>query len=160
MMMLGHIALIVVEIAIFEMLASAIWELMYLWLAYYSFMTMTSVITYFYSLILFVACGMNLMNILEIMSLGSVLATLGFPLQIAFYGFGGYHVFWRQRAWANADKATDLSDEPPKKDLEKGTPEKSDKTFEDKVAAETGKHLANGLVKAAESKSAELLNKK
>ena len=64
------------------------------------------------------------MNILEIMSLGSVLATLGFPLQIAFYGFGGYHVFWRQRAWANADKATDLYDEPPKKDLEKGTPQK------------------------------------
>ena len=31
--------------------------------------------------------------------------------------------------------------------------------MEDKVASETGKHLANGLMKAAEKKSGELLNK-
>ena len=158
LMMLGHIALIVVEIIVFEMIASAIWEFMYLWLAYYSFMTMTSIITYFYSIILFVACGMNAMNIFEIMGLGTVAATLGFPCQLAFYGFGGYHVFWRQRAWANADKKEDLTDGPVQKDVENGTPSK-EKSMEDKVAAETGKHLANGLLKAAESKSAELLKK-
>ena len=79
-MMLGHVALIVVEIAIFELIASAIWELMYLWLAYYSFMTMISAVTYLYIAILFVACGMNAMNIFTIMGLQSVLATLGFPL--------------------------------------------------------------------------------
>ena len=69
LMMLGHIALIVVEITIFELIASAIWELMYLWLAYYSFMTMISAVTYLYIAILFVACGMNAMNIFTIMGL-------------------------------------------------------------------------------------------
>ena len=162
LLMLGHVALIVVEIAFFKMISAAIWEVMYLWLAYYSFMTMTSIITYFYSVLLIVACGMNAMNIFAIMGLGSVVATLGFPLQLAFYGFGGYHLFWRQRAWANANKTEDLSDEKPGDakagDVEKGTPTPTGgKSMEDKVASETGKHLANGLMKAAEQKSGELL---
>ena len=80
MMMLGHVALIVIEIAIFELYADVIWEFMYLWLAYYSFMTCTRPVVYFYSLILFVACGMGAMNILTIMAMKSILATLGFPL--------------------------------------------------------------------------------
>ena len=71
-------------------------------------------------------------------------------------------MFFRQRAWANADRAKDLSDDKEGNtkggDVEKGAPS-GGKSMEDKVAAETGKHLANGLMKAAEKKSGELLNK-
>ena len=150
--------MVVIEIAIFtDMYGSVIWECMYLWLAYYSFMTCTRILVYFYSLILFIACGMNAMNVFIFIKAAQILPTLGFFYQLSLYGFGGYYVFWRMRAWANADPKKDLGQD---EDIEKTpTPngKSKEKSMEDKVAAETGKHLANGLMKAAEKKSGALL---
>ena len=159
MLILGHITSLVVQMTIFDPNANIVWECMYLWLAYYAFMTCNRIICYLYSLIMFVACGMRAMQVITVMTkYDSIWAPIAFMAQLAFYGFGGYYVFWRMREWGRADPKTDLGGD--QKDVEKATPgTEKEKTMEDKVAAETGKHLANGIMNAAEQKSGALLNK-
>ena len=68
-------------------------------------------------------------------------------------------MFLRMRVWANeakeATKVVAATPQPKAQDVET-SPKGS---MEDKVAAETGKALANGLFEAAEKKSGALLTK-
>ena len=61
MLMLGHIGILVAQIVVFEPSANIVWEFMYLWLAYYSFMTCNRIVCYLYAIIMFIACGMRAM---------------------------------------------------------------------------------------------------
>ena len=69
LMMLGHIALTLYLVMIKDgALADAIFEVMYLWLAYYCFMTMMRVLLYLYSAVLMVAMVMCALGILGVMA--------------------------------------------------------------------------------------------
>ena len=111
LMMIGHIALTLYLVMIKDgALADAIFEVMYLWLAYYCFMTMMRVLLYLYSAVLMVAMVMCALGILGVMASGDVIVTLVFPLRTLFYGYGGYTLFLKMRIWANADPKVDLAD--------------------------------------------------
>ena len=38
------------------------------------------------------------------------LAPIVWAAQLAFYGYGGYYVFWRTREWGKADPKIDLAE--------------------------------------------------
>jgi len=97
-----HFVFIIMEILVYNTIITLmVSELLYMWLIYYGYMTLSKVALYTYIGLMFLA---PITGILFILDVGLGLNAALFLCQLAFYGYGGgYYTFYLFRMFSNAE---------------------------------------------------------
>ena len=106
-LLFAHIVFLACEIFLYNTSIALIFsELFYCWLNYFAYQTMNSVALYLYIVVLGLACGLG---VLQLLSVGAwFLIYLG---QLAAYGYGAYELWNRMQAYSSAKTKKSMREE-------------------------------------------------